>query len=214
MAYVMAVHVPIAGLAMVPVLLKWPLVMLPLHVVFLELVIDPACSIAFESEPEESDVMTRPPRNPNQPLFDRRMVSLSLLQGASVLVVVLGVFAAAMYLGESETSVRALTFTTLIIANLALILTNRSWTRTILNMWRFPNRAVWWVVLSAAAFLAVVLYVPSLRSLFRFSILHPIDVMLCLSAGVFSIVWFEILKMMKRSHSADGASGLRTVRKS
>ena len=89
MAYVMAVHVPIAGLALVPVMLKWPIVMLPLHVVFLELVIDPSCSIAFEAEPEESDVMERPPRSTNQPLLDRRTLTLSLLQGASVLLVVL-----------------------------------------------------------------------------------------------------------------------------
>jgi Ca2+-transporting ATPase len=198
MAYVMAVHVPIAGLALVPVLLKWPLVMLPLHVVFLELVIDPACSVAFEAEPEESDVMERPPRNPKQPLFDRRTLTLSLLQGASVLLVVLGVFAAAMHRGESETSVRALTFTTLIIANLALILTNRSWTRTILNMWRSPNPAMWWVILGATAFLGVVLYVPSIQVLFRFSKLHVADVALCLTAGMFSIVWFEALKIVGR----------------
>ncbi|MGB9463983.1 MAG: cation-translocating P-type ATPase [Candidatus Acidiferrum sp.] len=198
MAYVMAVHVPIAGLALVPVLLKWPLVMLPLHVVFLELVIDPACSVAFEAEPEESDVMARPPRKPKQPLFDRRTLTLSLLQGASVLLVVLGVFAAAMYRGETENNVRALTFTTLIIANLALILTNRSWTRTILDMWRSPNPAVWWVVLGAAAFLGVVLYVPSIQALFRFSRLHASDVVLCITAGMFSIVWFEVLKIAWR----------------
>ncbi len=198
MAYVMAVHVPIAGLALVPVLLKWPLVMLPLHVVFLELVIDPACSVAFEAEPEESDVMQRPPRNPKQPLFDRRTLILSLLQGASVLLVVLGVFAAAMYRGETETHVRALTFTTLIIANLALILTNRSWTRTILNMWRSPNPALWWVVLGAASFLGVAIYVPSMQMLFRFSRLHTSDIALCLMAGMFSIAWFEALKMLGR----------------
>jgi Ca2+-transporting ATPase len=198
MAYVMAVHVPIAGLALVPILFKWPLVMLPLHVVFLELVIDPACSVAFEAEPEESDVMERPPRNPKQPLFDRRTLTLSLLQGASVLLVVLGVFAAAMYRGETETNVRALTFTTLIIANLALILTNRSWTRTIFTMWRSPNPAVRWIVLGAAGFLAVVLYVPSIQVLFRFSRLHASDVVLCLAAGMFSIVWFEVLKIAGR----------------
>ena len=198
MAYVMAVHVPIAGLALVPVLLKWPLVMLPLHVVFLELVIDPACSVAFEAEPEEANVMARPPRNSKQPLFDRRTLMLSLLQGASVLFVVLGVFAAAMYRGEKETNVRALTFTTLIIANLALILTNRSWTRTILTMRRSPNPAVRWIVLGAAGFLAVVLYVPSIQVLFRFSRLHTSDVMLCLTAGLLSIAWFEVLKMAGR----------------
>ena len=198
MAYVMAVHVPIAGLALVPVLLKWPLVMLPLHVVFLELVIDPACSVAFEAEPEESDLMERPPRNPKQPLFDRRTLTLSLLQGASVLLVVLGVFAAAMYRGETETNVRALTFTTLIIANLALILTNRSWTRTIFTMWRSPNPALRWIVLGAAGFLGVVLYVPSIQELFRFSRLHASDVVLCLAAGMLSIVWFEVLKIAGR----------------
>ena len=198
MAYVMAVHVPIAGLALVPVLLKWPLVMLPLHVVFLELVIDPASSVAFEAEPEESDVMQRPPRNPKQPLFDRRTLALSLLQGTGVLLAVLGVFAAAMHRGEAETNVRALTFTTLILANLALILTNRSWTRTILNMWRSPNPAVWWVVLGAASFLGVVIYVPPIQALFRFSRLHASDMALCLAAGLLSIAWFEALKVLGR----------------
>jgi P-type Ca2+ transporter type 2C len=200
MAYVMAVHVPIAGLALVPVMLKWPIVMLPLHVVFLELVIDPSCSIAFEAEPEESDVMERPPRNPKQPLFDRRTLTLSLLQGASVLLMVLGVFAAAMYRGETETSVRALTFTTLIIANLALILTNRSWTRTILDMWRSPNPAVWWVVFGAAVCLGLVLYVPSIQTLFRFSRPHASDITLSLTAGALSIAWFEALKVLGRRH--------------
>jgi Ca2+-transporting ATPase len=146
--------------------------------------------------------MERPPRNAKQPLFDRRTLILSLLQGASVLFVVLGVFAAAMYRGETETNVRALTFTTLIIANLALILTNRSWSRTIGNMWRSPNPAMWWVVLGAAGFLGVALYVPSIQNLFRFSRLHASDIALCLTAGMFSIVWFEVLKIMGRlSHS-------------
>ena len=200
MAYVMAVHVPIAGLALVPVMLRWPLVMLPLHVVLLELVIDPSCSIAFEAEPEESDVMDRPPRDAKQPLFDRRTLTLSLLQGVSVLAMVLGVFAAAMYRGETETSVRALTFTTLIIANLALILTNRSWTRTILDTWRSPNPAVWWVVLGAAACLGVVLYVPSVQMFFRFSRPHVVDIALSLTAGMFSVAWFEGLKILGRRH--------------
>jgi P-type Ca2+ transporter type 2C len=213
MAYVMAVHVPIAGLALVPALLHWPLVMLPLHVVFLELVIDPACSVAFEAEPEESDVMERPPREPRQPLFDRRTLILSLLQGSSALLVVLGVFAAAMYRGETETNVRALTFTTLIIANLALILTNRSWTRTILNMWRSPNPAVWWVVMGAASVLAVVLYVPSIQALFRFSILHAADVALCFAAGMFSIVWFEALKVFGRPSLSRGLADYRSSSK-
>jgi magnesium-transporting ATPase (P-type) len=158
MAYIIAVHVPIAGLSLVPVLLDWPLVLLPMHVVFLELIIDPACSVVFEAEGDESDVMTRPPRNPAAPLFGRRTVVVSLLQGLSVLLIVLTVFGVALFRGQGELDARALTFTTLIIANLGLILANRSWSRTLLENLRTPNAAMWWVFGGATVFLLTVLY--------------------------------------------------------
>ncbi len=205
MSYVLAIHVPIAGLALIPVLLKWPLVLLPVHVVFLELIIDPACSIAFEAEPEEANVMNRPPRDPKQPLFDRRTLLLSLLQGASVLVIALAVFAIAHLRGEPETNTRALTFTTFVIANLALILANRSWTRLIVATLRSPNPALWWVIGGALAVLAFVLYVPFARDLFRFSRLHKMDLVICSIAGVFSILWFEALKIFGRTRVAHSA---------
>jgi len=196
-AYIFAIHVPIAGMSLIPVLLQWPLVLLPVHVVFLELIIDPACSVVFEAEPEEADVMTRPPRNPKESLFDRTTLAMSLLQGTSVLLIILGVFAIALYRGHGELEARALTFTTLIIANLGLILTNRSWSRTILNTLRSHNPALWWVLGGAAVFLGAVLYIPALRSLFHLSTLHFIDLVICLSAGIISIAWFEGLKMVK-----------------
>jgi P-type Ca2+ transporter type 2C len=196
LAYIFAIHVPIAGMSLIPVILQWPLVLLPVHVVFLELIIDPACSVVFEAEPEEDDVMNRPPRNSQEPLFSRSTLIMSLLQGASVLLIVLTVFAIALYRGQGEFEARALTFTTLIIANLGLILTNRSWSRTILSTLRSPNAALWWVLGGAAVFLGAVLYVPSLCSLFRLTTLHLIDLVICLSAGVVSIMWFEGLKMV------------------
>ncbi|HET8667237.1 MAG TPA: cation-translocating P-type ATPase, partial [Terriglobales bacterium] len=198
MSYVFAIHVPIAGLALVPVLLRWPLVLLPVHVVFLELIIDPACSIVFEAEPEESDVMERPPRQPQQPLFDNRTLVVSLIQGFSVLVIVLAVLAAAHLRGESESNTRALTFTTLVISNLALILVNRSWTRIVLATLRSPNPAVWWVVGGAVVVLATVLYVPWFRDLFRFSQLHAGDLIICTMAAGLSVLWFEALKVFGR----------------
>ena len=198
MSYVLAIHMPIAGLALIPVLLRWAPVLLPLHVVFLELIVDPVCSIAFEAEPEETNVMKRPPRNPQEPLFDRRTLVLSFLQGASVMVAVLAVFVIAHLRGEPETNTRALTFTTLIIANLALILANRSWTRLIVETLRSPNPALWWVIGGALAMLACVLYVPFVRDLFRFSKLHAIDLVICTIAGVFSVVWFDALKIFDR----------------
>ena len=194
-AYIFAIHVPIAGMSLIPVLLKWPLVLSPVHIVFLELIIDPACSVVFEAEPEEANVMNRPPRSPKEPLFSRKTLAVSMLQGLSVLFIVLAVYGIALYRGQGESEARALTFTTLIIANLGLILTNRSWSRTILSTLRSPNSALWWVLGGAAVFLGLVLYVPLLRSLFGFSILHPLDLAICLSAGVFSIMWFEGLKM-------------------
>jgi len=139
--------------------------------------------------------MSRPPRNPQEPLFGHRTLALSLLQGVSVLIIILAVFGIALHRGLGELEARALAFTTLIIANLSLILTNRSWSRTILKNLLSPNRALWWVLGGAVAFVGIILYVPFMRSLFRLSVLHPLDLFICLSAGFVSIIWFEGLKM-------------------
>jgi Ca2+-transporting ATPase len=195
MAYIFAIHVPIAGMSLIPVLFKWPLALLPVHIAFVELIIDPACSVVFEAEPEEADVMNRPPRNAKEPFIGGRMIGLSLLQGVSVLLIVLGVFGITLYRGHGELEARAFSFTTLIIANLGLIFTNRSWSRTILATLRSPNAALWWVLGGALAFLAVVLYVPFLRALFRFAPLGAADLAICLAAGAASIMWFEGFKV-------------------
>ncbi len=201
-AYIFAIHVPIAGMSLIPVLFKWPLVLMPVHIVFLELIIDPACSTVFEAEPEEEDIMKRPPRNSKEPLFNKRMLVMSILQGVSVLLILLAVFAIALYRGHDEMEARALTFTTLIAANLGLILANRSWSKTILATLRIPNAAVWWVLGGASLFLALVLYLPFLRSLFSFNFLHIIDIVICLVAGTVGILWFEALKFFRgyKSH--------------
>jgi Ca2+-transporting ATPase len=196
MAYILAIHVPIAGMSLIPVLLQWPLVLLPVHVVFLELIIDPACSVVFEAEPEEVDVMRRRPRDPQKPLFSRRTVTLSLLQGLSVLIITLAVFAVSLYRGQGEMEARALSYTTLIAANLGLILTNRSWSRTMPETLSTPNAALWWVIGGALIFLGLVLYVPFLRDLFQFASLRVIEIAVCLLAGMASILWFEGLKIL------------------
>jgi Ca2+-transporting ATPase len=198
-AYIFSIHVPIAGMSLIPVLFKWPLVLMPVHIVFLELIIDPACSTVFEAEPEEADVMKRPPRNPKEPLLGAKTIGMSLLQGLSVLVIVLGVFVYFfIYRSQSAEEARALSFTTLIIANIGLILTNRSWSRTIIATLRTPNIALWWVMGGAAFFLSLVLYIPVIRGLFKFSFLHINDLLICLAAGVSSILWFEGLKLLKK----------------
>ena len=197
-AYIFAIHVPIAGLSLFAVLFRWPLILEPIHVAFLELIIDPACSIVFEAEEEEPDVMRRPPRAASERLFNRQMVVMSLLQGFGVLAIVMAIFAAALRTGHDAADARTLTFATLVIANVALIAANRSWSKTIVAILRTPNAAMWWVAGGALAFLGLALYVPFLQALFHFSTLHPNDIALCVGAGAASMVWFEALKAVQR----------------
>lgn len=206
MAYVLAVHVPIAGMALLPLLLGLPLVLAPVHIVFLELVIDPACSIVFEAEPEEPGSMERPPRRAEAPLFSLRTLLLSLLQGATVFLAVAAVYALSLQRGQGADEARALTFATLVIGNLWLILANRSWSTTLLASLHTPNPALWWVIGGTLGFLAFVLYVPGLREVFEFTTLHANDVLLALAAGAAGIAWFELFKWAKgRKTAGDSA---------
>ncbi|MBN3927667.1 cation-translocating P-type ATPase [Nostoc sp. NMS4] len=199
MAYLIAIHIPIAGMSLIPVLFKLPLVLLPVHVAFLHLIIDPACSIVLEAEPAEATVMQRPPRHPKEPLFGRKTLGLAVLQGVGILAIVLVIFVVALYRRQGELDARALTFTTLILANLGLILSESSSSRLSLKILKSPNAALWWVIGGGLVFLAIVLYVPFLRQLFSFSFLHPIDLAICLGGGAIALLWFEQLKFLNRT---------------
>jgi Ca2+-transporting ATPase len=198
MAYIISVHVPIAGMSLIPVLLNLPLVLLPVHIVFLELIIDPACSVVFESEREEDTIMKRPPRKPDEGLFTKKHVILSLLQGTVVLAVVLIIYFSALSRGMEEPAVRTMTFVTIVIANLCLILTNRSWSETILTTLGTPNRAMVWVVAGTLTCLALVLTIPALMDLFRFGTVSLMDILVCSGAGIASVLWFEGYKYRNR----------------
>ena len=139
--------------------------------------------------------MRRPPRPATEHLFNKQMVVMSLLQGFGVLIILLAIFAISLYRGQGEADARTLTFTALVIANIALIVTNRSWSGTVLTILR---PAMWWVVGSAFVFLGLVLYVPFLKALFHFSTLHPNDIAFCAGSGAVSIAWLETLKVLQR----------------
>jgi Ca2+-transporting ATPase len=198
MAYTFAIHVPIAGLSLCAVIFRWPLILEPVHVAFLELIIDPACSVVFEAEPAEANLMQRPPRDANEHLFQTSAVVMSILQGFGILVILLCIFGVALYRGQTSNDARALTFASLVLANVALIVTNRSWSLSLIGILKQPNAAMWWVVGGAIVFLGLVLYVPMLRSLFHFSTLHLDDVALCIAAGFASLGWLEALKAYRR----------------
>ena len=134
MAYIVSIHVPIAGLSLIPLFINKDLILFPIHIVFLELIIDPACSVVFESEKEEADLLKRPPRKVNDPLFGKKNVLFSVLQGLGVLLVSMTAYFIAVDGGKGETEARAMTFITLILSNLGLILTNRSWSLNIFSI--------------------------------------------------------------------------------
>lgn len=198
-AFIIAVHIPIVGLTLIPVMLGWPAVLMPVHILFLQLIIDPVCSIVFEAEPEESNVMQRPPRSSSVRLFDFDLLKHSLLQGALLLIVVLAMFGLTLYRGMGADEARALTFTTLVLANIGLIFTNRSWSKLALSTLKSPNPALWWIVSSAVAILMVVLFVPVLNDLFSFNKLHLDDLALCVLIGMTIFGILEIFKLFKTS---------------
>jgi Ca2+-transporting ATPase len=195
MTFILSVHIPIAGMSLIPVLLEWPLALLPVHILFLELIIDPACSVVFEMEGEEKDIMDRPPRKLSEPLFGRQMVFIGLAQGLGVLALVLGVYALILSRGLGVSEARMLSFATLVIGNLGLIFTNRSWKHSILATLRVPNPALWWVSAGTLFFLGLVVSVPFLRGLFSFGPLHLWEMVLVGVASLICILLAEGVKL-------------------
>jgi Ca2+-transporting ATPase len=198
MGYLLAVHVPIAGIAFLPLALGGPLVLFPVHVVFLEFVIDPACSLVFEAEKGEKASMQRPPRDPREPLFGGRMLAASLGLGAALLLAVALVYAWALAAGITPGETRALAFAAIVIGNVGLILANRSRFESILATLTRPNPVLWWVALAALAGLALTIYVPPLAAVFRFEPLGPLQVAVAVAAGLAGALCSEVAKRIPR----------------
>lgn len=192
--YIVAVHIPIAGLALLPLLLGLPLILTPILIAFLEMVIDPACSVVFEAEEEEKDVMQRPPRDPASPLLSPRRILWAVLQGLIALAILAGTLVSAARMGLPEADLRALVFTSLVLINMGLILVNRSLSASLVRAFLRPNRALWLLLGSVSAVLAVALYWPPARLLFHFGRLHGDDLAVCAVAGVASLFILEALK--------------------
>ena len=159
MIFIFSVHVPIAGMSLIPVLFKWPLALFPVHIVFLELIIDPACSVVFESDKERPDVMRRPPRRLGEPIFGLRVLLPSLLQGLGALMVTAGIYAFSLA-SAGEGTARSIAFTTMVFCNIGLILTSRAWPGSIISALRVRNIPLLYVAGGAMVFLGAALGFP------------------------------------------------------
>jgi P-type Ca2+ transporter type 2C len=197
MAYIIAVHVPIVGMSILPLFVTdWPLVLLPVQIAFLELIIDPACSVVFEAEQVDPLIMRDPPRPVAAPMFDRRTLLLSVLQGLSVLAAVGAVYAWAAVRNLPDTTVRSITFAALVLSNLGLILVNRSWR---LPVWRAVverrNPTLKWIMSVAVGLLVLLLTVPGLRNAFSLGTVSWAQAGVATVAAVAGVAWFEFYKL-------------------
>lgn len=193
MRYILAVHVPIAGMALFPLLFGWPVVLFPIHIAMLELAIDPACALVFENEPADKDVMQHPPRDLNESLISGLTLAHAVLQGLGVLAWVLVTYAWALQTMQ-EQEARALAFSTLVLGNLALILFNRAGHRPLLESLRSPNQLLWWVSGFTLVLLGAAVYVAPIAQTLRMEALSLNSILLAASATVGIAMWFVLVR--------------------
>ncbi|MFZ2205412.1 MAG: cation-translocating P-type ATPase [Minisyncoccia bacterium] len=199
MGYLLAVHVPIAGMSLLPLAFGLPVVLFPAHIAFLEFIIDPACSTVFESENEDKNIMKRKPRNLHKSMFNFKTVLISLLQGFGVLIVTFALFYFVIKNGRSETEARSFAFSSLVLSNLMLIVINLSWSKSVHKIIVGGNRILYAVFIGAILSLMAVLYVPFLADLFHLAPLYLNDFILIVGAVFISLMWFEILKLFNKN---------------
>ncbi len=186
--YITAIHVPIAGLALAPILLGLPPLLLPAHVVLMELIIDPICSLAFESQPGEPDAMQKPPRRADESLFGASEMQLALAQGVVVFLSVLSVYVTLTGLGASEPQARGLAFAALIAANLVLALSDAL--PKGVSFFSRGNKPFLIIAAAASAMIAATLYAPPLAALLRFEAPGPIGLAYALSLALIAGGWY------------------------
>jgi Ca2+-transporting ATPase len=194
MGFIIAIHVPIAGLALLPLIFGLPILLWPMHIAFLEMVIDPVCTLVFEAETEEEGIMQRPPRDPAAPLFSASLLGWSVVQGVVVLALTASIFLLALDRGMPEQEARSLTFVALVLGIVGLIFVNRSFSASIITAFRRRNAALRWVMLIVTVMIGVTLLVPFVQRMFRFGPLHADDLAVTVGAGLLAIIILEVLK--------------------
>jgi Ca2+-transporting ATPase len=194
--FVFAVHVPIAGLALLPLIAGLPPLLGPAHIAFLEMIIDPVCSLVFEAERAEPNVMQRPPRAPDEPLFSADLVLWGLGQGVVALLVVIAVFFVAVQRAMPESEIRAICFFALVTCVLGLVLVNRSFGASVFSALSHPTLAFGVVLTVVISVLTASLAIPAVADLFRFGPLHADDLAIVLTAATLMVMALEGIKMI------------------
>src|SRR5690606_5103720 len=198
--YIISIHIPIILTVALPLILGWvyPAIFTPVHVIFLELIMGPTCSIVYENEPLEKNSMLQKPRVITNTFFNLKELSLSIFQGLAITAGILFIYQLAVQKGYSEETTRSLVFTTLIFANLFLTLVNRSFHFSVLDTFANKNILLRMVIGVTLVLLAAILYIPSFSAFFEITSLNAIQLSWTIATAFVSVIWFELYKWHKR----------------
>ncbi len=196
-SYIFSIHIPIAGLALIPTFFNLPAIFYPIHIAFLELIIDPACSTVFESEHSENEIMSRKPRNLNNQLFGKNHILIAFLHGFTILLTTSIVFFITHKMGLEENSIRSITFATLVMCNLSLILADLSNTSVLQKFSLHRNKAFYFISVGAVLLMGIFLGIPFFNNLFHFSPLDMKDILIVLFMSLLCYIWLEFFKIFR-----------------
>jgi P-type Ca2+ transporter type 2C len=198
--YIISIHIPIILTVFIPLALGWvyPNIFLPVHIIFLELIMGPTCSIIYENEPMEANAMSQKPRPFTSTFFKVRELIASIIQGIIITVGTLGVYQYGVYVGLSEASTRTLVFTNLIVANIFLMLVNRSFYYSVLTTLRYKNNLVLLMIVITVALTSALLFIQPLSAFFDFELITVGQLAVGAGVGIIATVWFEVVKWVKR----------------
>lgn len=208
--YIISIHIPIILAVSLPLFLGWayPDIFTPVHVIFLELVMGPTCSIVFENEPMEANTMQRPPRSMTDTFLNWKELGMSVLQGLTITAGVLFVYQLAVSKGAGEAMTRTMVFTTLVFANILLTLVNRSFYFSVLTTLRYKNRLLPGIILLTLILLGAMLFIPPVSEFFHLKRINGSDIMVCLVVAAISVFWFEGVKWYRRRKDTPPQKGI------
>ena len=198
--YIISIHIPIILTVFIPLALGWiyPNILSPVHIIFLELIMGPTCSIIFENEPMEKNTMIQKPRPFVTSFFKWSELMTSIIQGLAITVGTLLIYQYSVYIGLDEAQTRAMVFTVLIVSNIFLTLVNRSFYYSILTTLKYKNNLVAMIIGITIVISALLLYVPSFANFFEFGKLSISNLLVASLIGFIAVIWFEFIKLKTR----------------
>ena len=200
--YITSMHIPIILIVFIPLALGWtfPNIFSPIHIILLEIIMGLTCSVIYENEPLEKNTMLQKPKPFTTTFFNWEELSVSLIQGLVIAVGTLFVYQYSVNSGYNEALTRTMTFTVLMTANIFLTLVNRSFYYSIITTLSYKNNMILFIILATIAIIGLILYVKPLTAFFEFKTLNLLQLLISTSIGFISVIWFEIVKFIKRKN--------------